>query len=191
MAVSQTGNITVRFSENVRGVSGRAFTLRTAAGRPVVAVVSYNGRTGIATLNPTRTLAADTRFTVTLNSAIKDSAGLSLRLSRWSFTTGPRPAVTTRGPASNASGVNRLANVTAKFSENVRGVSRTSFTLRTATGRVVAAAVSYNGRTRVATLNPTRALAGRTRYTVFVSSGIKDRAGNPIPAARWNFSTRR
>jgi methionine-rich copper-binding protein CopC len=89
--VSRTANVTSTFSEAVQGVSGTTFTLRNPAGTVITAVVSYNATTRVATLNPSATLAAGTRYTVRLTggtSAIRDVAGNPLATTSWSFTTG-------------------------------------------------------------------------------------------------------
>ena len=154
-------------------------------------MVTYNARTRVATLNPTRTLAADTTYIVTLTNGIKVGAGKSLVPTRWSFTTGPRPTITARTPAPGAVGIARRANVTAKFGEAVSGVNRASVVLTTPNGKAVAAVVSYNSRTRVAIVNPTQTLAAGATYTVRFTNRIKDRAGNPLTAVRWSFRTGR
>ena len=84
-----------------------------------------------------------------------------------------------------------MANVTATFSEQVSGVSGSSLMLMTPTGKRVAAVVTYNAKTGVATLNPTKALAAGAKYTVVLGGAIKDRAGNGVAAVRWSFTTSR
>jgi Bacterial Ig-like domain len=153
----------------------------------VASVVTYNRTTHQTTLNPNRTLAADTIYVATLTSAI--TSGKPLALSRWSFTTGPRPTLAARTPGINARKVNRAANVKIRFSEKVSAVSGSSLMLVTSTGRRVPAVVTYNRTTGVATLNPVRTLAPGTRYTVVVTNAIKDRAGNRLTATRWSFTT--
>ena len=102
------------------------------------------------------------------------------------------PRVIARTPAPNRSAVSRGVNVTAKFSTSVKGVTARSFTLRTKSGKAVAARVTYNSRTRVATLNPTRALAANTTYVVTLSSAIKaTTAAKALPVTRWSFATGR
>jgi hypothetical protein len=90
--VVRTNNVNATFSEAVNGVSGTTFQLRNAAGALVGAVVTRNGTTNQWILNPNATLAANTRFTVTLTggaASIRDLAGNPLGNVTWSFTTGP------------------------------------------------------------------------------------------------------
>ncbi len=194
-AASTTGNITATLSEAVNGVSGTTFTLRDAAGTAVPAAVSYSTTTRVATLNPTATLAADTRYTATLTggaTAIRDAAGNPLATTSWTFTTGPRPTVTARTPGVSSTGVSRTVNITATFSEAVTGVSGTTVTLRTSAGAAVTAVVTYSATTRVATLNPSVTLAANTVYTVTLTGGtsaIRDAIGNPLTTTTWNFTT--
>jgi hypothetical protein len=90
--VSRTANVTTTFNEPVLGVSGTTFTLRPATGGANIgAVVSYNTTSRVATLNPGVTLAANTRYTVTVTggaTAIRDTSGNPLVTNSWNFTTG-------------------------------------------------------------------------------------------------------
>lgn len=70
-------------------------------------------------------------------------------------------------------------------SEPVRGVSGTTVTLRTSGG----SAVRYSAATRVATLKPSATLRPGQRYTVTVTSGIRDAAGNRLAPTTWTFTT--
>jgi hypothetical protein len=195
LLVAQAANTTAKFAENVNGVSGTTFTLKkaataTTAATAVAGAVTYSSLTHVATLNPTATLAAATRYTASLTAGIKDVAGNPMAATSWSFTTGPRPTVTRKSPAANAIAVSRVANATATFSENVHGLSTTSFTLKkTTTGVAVARAVTYNSTTHVATLKPTARLAAKTKYTTTLTAGIKDTDGNAITALSWSFTT--
>lgn len=195
--VSRTGNVTATFSEPVTGVGASTFTLRnTATGAAVAAAVARTGSTNQWVLNPGADLAADTRYTATLTggaTGIRDPAGNPLVTTAWTFTTGPRPAVTTRAPASGATGVGRTANLTATFSEPVTGVAGTTFTVKNAaTGATVTAVVTRNGTTHQWVLNPGATLAASTRYTVSLTGGpsaIRDAAGNPLASTGWSFTT--
>ena len=188
--VSQTANLTATLSENVNGVSGTTFTLRnTTTGAAVPAAVTY-AAPGVATLDPTATLAAATRYTATLSSGIRDVANNAITASSWTFATGPRPTLTRRSPAVNATSVSQLGNLGAAFNRPVTGANGTSVTLTKASnGARIAAAVSYNTATLVATINPVATLSPATRYTVSLGSGIKDAVGNALTATAWSFST--
>ncbi|MFD1055379.1 Ig-like domain-containing protein [Terrabacter terrigena] len=188
--IVQTGNVTATLSRAVTGVNATSFVLRTPSGALVPAVVSYDATTRTATLNPDATLAADTRYTASLTTAIKSADfGVSLVSSTWTFVTGPAPVVNFRSPASGAVGVSRVGNVTVGFNEAVTGVSTSSVVLRSPSGATVPAAVTYNATTRRATLNPNATLAARTRYTLGLTSGIRDLAGNILTPSTAAFTT--
>ena len=191
--VSVATNVTATFSESVTGVSGTSFTLYAPDQSTVAAVVNYDAGTLTATLNPSGDLSFDTTYAVLLTSAITDTNGNPLAETAWSFHTAAAqdttpPTVTTTSPLDSATGVAVSANVTATFSENVTGVSGTSFTL-TGPGGAVAAAVTYSAGTFTGTLNPSADLAADTTYTASLSGVITDTAGNTLSPVSWSFHT--
>ncbi|HYO39331.1 MAG TPA: Ig-like domain-containing protein [Nocardioidaceae bacterium] len=104
------------------------------------------------------------------------------------------PTVTGRSPAVGATAVAQTTNVTATFSEPVTGVSPTTFTVRNAAGATVpGSTVTYDATTRVATFNPGGAtasnLAADSTYTVALTNGVRDAAGNPLAPTTWTFVT--
>ncbi|WP_324278581.1 Ig-like domain-containing protein [Blastococcus brunescens] len=180
-------NVTATFDTAVQNVNTGTFTLVNAAtGASVAAAVSYRATTRVATLNPSVNLAPDTRYRATLTTGIRASSGATLAGNEsWEFVTGPAPRVTGRSPAVNATGVSRSANVTAKFSEQVLNVDTTTFTLTPAGGGpAVPAQVTRSGTTNTWILNPGQNLAGTTKYTASLASGITDAAGNPWSSPR-------
>ncbi|MFJ5861129.1 S8 family serine peptidase [Pseudarthrobacter sp. NPDC092439] len=195
-AVAVGTNVTATFSTGVQGVGASTFVLKNAAGTAVPAAVSYNSTTRTATLDPTSGLAADTTYTATLvggTAAIRDTAGTPLVTTSWTFLTGSAPAVTGFAPGSNALLVKRGSNVTVTFSEAVQGVGTSTFTLKNAsTGAVVYARVFRNGTTNQWILDPSLALARKTKYTVTVTggtAGVRDLAGNALASKTWQFTT--
>ncbi len=103
------------------------------------------------------------------------------------------PTVTGRTPGVNAIGVVRGTNITATFSEPVSSTSVNSSTMTleiTSTGALVTAVVTLSANGRTATLNPSVTLRPSTQYTVRVTSGITDIAGNPLVPYSWSFTTR-
>jgi len=118
------------------------------------------------------------------------------------FTTTPGadttpPTVTSRVPAAGAVDIDPLAPVSATFNEamSAASISASSVELRTPSGSVVSAAVTYNATTKTATLFPQSSLGYSTTYTAVVKGGavdprVKDAAGNALAAnATWTFTT--
>jgi FtsP/CotA-like multicopper oxidase with cupredoxin domain len=190
--------LTATFSEAVTGLpttsaSTTNFTLKQG-NSTIASKVVYNPSTRVATLTPDAPLVADKTYTLSLTNAIKDVAGNPLATKTWTFITGPAPAVTARTPAVNATGVSRTANITATFSEAVTGLptnaaASANFTIKRTNGAAFTSVASYNSTSRVATLNPGGTLLANTQYTVTLSSGIKDTAGNLLAPVTWTFTT--
>ena len=192
--------VTATFSEPIAGLpTGTAaaapgFTLKQGT-TTVASKVLYDPTTRTATLTPTSVLAADKSYTASLTTAVKDLAGNPIVATSWTFVTGPRPTVSARTPSSGTTGVKRTTNLTATFNEAVKGLptspARSSaFTLRQAsTGAAFSSVVSYSTSTRKATLNPSSTLKAKTKYTLTLSSGVRDVAGNPMTAQSWTFTT--
>ncbi|TDK28276.1 serine protease [Arthrobacter crusticola] len=92
VGVSRSANVASTFSEPVQGAGTTTFRLtNTATGAAVSAAVARNGTTNQWILNPGATLAANTRYTVTLTggtTGIRDLAGNPSAGSSWTFTTG-------------------------------------------------------------------------------------------------------
>lgn len=201
--VALDADVTATFSEDVAGVDGTTFTLRPTGGAAVLATVSYDAASRVATLDP-GVLTASTQYTATLtggSAGIQDGSGNSLTPDpvSWSFTTAPVQSVGTpprliaRTPAVDATGVARGVNVTATFDEKVLGVSASSFTLtNVATGAGVPGALSSANSGTKWILNPTNSLLADTRYRVTLTGGpgaIRDTANTPFATESWEFLT--
>ena len=198
-------NVTATFSEAVQGVGSSTFTLKpgtSSSASSVSAQVTYDAASRTVTLNPTSNLAANTQYTARLTggtSAIRDAANIPLANVTWTFTTAApadttRPTVTSRNPSSGASSVSRTGNLTVTFSEAVNNVTPTTVVLRTGTstsGSIVTAAVTRDGTSNRWILNPGPTLSSRTTYTVWLTDGITDAAGNRLAATSWRFTTGR
>ena len=99
------------------------------------------------------------------------------------------PVITAKAPAAGSLGASQSTNVTATFNEPIAGLNTSSFSLKNAAGATLAAAVSWNATTRMATLNSAANLAADTRYTASLTAGISDVAGNPLAATSFAFTT--
>ncbi len=196
VGVPRTTAVTATFTEPVKGVSTSSFVLRVkATGAVVSATVSYDATARKAVLRPASALGAGQSYTARLSSAITDTTGNALSATTWSFTTTTssditRPTIASRSPASGSVGVAVTRAVSATFSEPVKGVSTSSFVLRSkATGAAVSATVSYDATARKAVLRPSSVLAAGQSYVATASTAIRDSAGNALSATSWTFTT--
>ncbi len=187
------------FSEPVTGLPTAAsptsnFTLNLGT-TLVDSRVLYDPGTRVATLTANAPLIPDKTYTLNLLPAVKDGAGNPIAAKTWKITTGPAPTIGTRTPSPGATGVARTANVTATFTEAVTGIPTTAaasstFTIKqTSTNSSIASLASYTASTKTATLDPTSTLAANTQYTVTMTNGVKDLAGNPLTTTSWSFTT--
>ena len=92
------------------------------------------------------------------------------------------PTVLSVVPASSATSIAVADNITVTFSEAMQSstIDNTTITLNYS-GTGVTTAVSYSNN--VATINPSVNLLFNTQYTVSVSTGVKDTAGNALASA--------
>jgi hypothetical protein len=98
------------------------------------------------------------------------------------------PTLTSMSPAPNATGVGVGISVSAVFSEDVIGVSSSTFTLFQG-ATPVAASVTYSSLSREATLTPSAMLLPNTTYTANLSAAIADQGGAQLTATTWSFTT--
>ncbi|MGE5189381.1 MAG: Ig-like domain-containing protein, partial [Gemmatimonadota bacterium] len=192
--VAVNAAVTATFSEPVKNVGPATFTLAPAAGGAGVnGTVTVSGAT--ATFTPSANLAYATSYRATVTTGVMDLANNALAASySWTFTTGAAPdttapAVTSTNPANGATGVAVNAAVTATFSEAVKNVSTTTFTLAPAAGGAgVNGTVTVSGAT--ATFTPSANLAYATSYRATVTTGVMDLANNALAASySWTFTT--
>lgn len=87
--VKTTSSISIKFSEDVKGVSSRTVRLKNlATGLWVRATVRYSSRTHRATIDPARSMFHATRYAVYVTDGVHDPSGNRLRATHWSFRTG-------------------------------------------------------------------------------------------------------
>ena len=188
--------LSITFSEPINAATLTSTTVTVAgAGAAIAGSVTFSDST--ATFTPAAALAGSTKFTVTITTGVKDLAGNGLATDYvWSFTTAAPPDVTpptvvSRTPLNDAEKVALTVAPTVTMSEAMNlATLNTSTILLTKAGDVapVAGTVSVSGST--ATLQPTAALDAGTKYTVTVTTGARDLAGNALASAlSWSFTT--
>jgi hypothetical protein len=184
--VDRGANVVVTFSEEVDAatVTPATFSVSGAAGSTTVSGA-------IATWSPSAPLAAQSSYTVTISTGVKDKSGNALAAPyTWAFTTrdDEPPAIVSTSPAAGAMGVALSSVVSVTFSEPIAAssLSASSFSV-TRGATTVAGSLTVSGST--ATFTPSSPLVGDAVHTVTVTSGIVDPAGNPL-AQELSFSFR-
>jgi hypothetical protein len=206
-------NSTATFSEPMDPATlispATTFTLKEfVSGANVAGTVTYIGNT--ATFNPTSDLKPNTKYTSTITTGAKDLAGNALvsgiRPNPWSWTTGAAadivaPTITATSPLHLETNVPINKKINATFSEEMRQTTiiTTNFTVKeTLSGNPVTGTIVYTILGNMATFSPLADLKPDTDYTVTVTNGALDLAGNPlvVPAVGglpkpnpWTFRT--
>lgn len=184
--------ITATFNEdmNAATITPASFTIEAGAkGAAIVAgTVTYAGMT--ATFIPASPLNANTIYTVTLKSTIKDLKGNAMQGDYvWTFKTGSIPTVILADPLNLATNVALNKVVQASFSEAMDAltITGTSFTLMNGV-TPVAGAVTYAGTS--ASFTPAVSLLAGITYTATVTTLAKSVTGIPMASNFvWTFTT--
>ncbi len=187
--ITATSAVTVTFSEAMTAttINSTTFTLMKGT-TPVAGTVTYTGTT--ATLTPTADLLANTAYTATVATGVKDLAANALAANFvLTFTTSPAPTVISTDPVALSNGVSLTQVVKATFSVpmNLSTVTANTFTVKQGT-TTVAGVVTYSGST--ASFTPANNLVTGTTYTATITTGAKSVSGFGIAADYvWTFST--
>jgi hypothetical protein len=181
--------ITATFNEVMDPTTINATTYVLRRGTTVVpGVITYSGMT--ATFTPSGPLAANTVYTGTITTGVKDPANNAMIADYvWSFNTGAIPIVVSTDPANGASNVAISKIITATFSTtmNPATINATTYMLRQG-ATLVPGVVTYSGMT--ATFTPASPLIPSTVYTGTITTGATDVAGNALAANyTWTFAT--
>jgi hypothetical protein len=195
--VSSSANVTATFDRSLdpSTVTPQTFTLTDPDGATVTATTSWDDASRTATLRPSQSLDSATTYTARLTTGLKTWAGSALASTvSWTFTTagGIPPAVSTRSPGVDATGVSTAATVSATFDRRLdpASVNGQTVTLRDPGGQSVPGQVAYDSATRRVNFNPAQRLAASTRFTATLSTGILAGDGtamaNPVS---WSFTT--
>ncbi len=187
-----TAQIGITFSEVMDASTISTATVRVNNGA-VAGTVTLDASGKVATFAPSANLSSSTDYTVTVTTGVEDTAGNAMGSAySWSFRTmsvdATPPTVTVVSPIAGATGVDPATLITATFSEAMLATTISTSTFTVSGG--VTGTVSYDPATWKATFTPSAALANGTNYTVTISTGVKDLAGNAMAAAKvWTFTT--
>lgn len=158
------------------------------SGANVAGTVTYSGTT--ATFTPTGNLTPNTEYRSTIKVGAKDLAGISITAPYvWSWKTAATednasPTLISTNPTNLATNIPIDKKITAKFSEPMKQstIITTNFTVneKLTPFTNVPGTVSYDVQNNIATFSPEDNLKFDTEYTVLVTSGATDLAGNAL-----------
>jgi hypothetical protein len=206
--VSATAPIRVVFSKAMDSATINTSTieLRNSAGALIGTNVSYDAATTTALVQPAAALAASTTYTVLVKGTatapnVKDTSGTPMAANaQFSFTsaaTPQPPTVTSFSPANGATGVATTSTVRATFSTamDATTINASTVELRSSSGAMVSANVSYDAAATSAVVSPTAPLAASTSYTLTIrgtatAPSVRDATGLAMAAnATSSFTT--
>jgi len=196
-------NVTATFSKDMdpATITAAGFTVTCAAPCTSPAVfVTYDVGTRTATFNPktpTGVLLANTKYTATVTTAAKDTAGIALATNFvWAFTTLANtapPTVLSVNPIDPTSTACLQKVINATFSRSMDPATISSplrtFTIKTTTGGIdVPGTVAYDVPTKVVSFKATGDLSAGN-YTATITTAAKDLAGIALAADKvWTFT---
>lgn len=194
--VSVLTAIRVTFSEPMTASTIDATTMTlSVAGIPIGGSVSYDAASRTASFAPAAGLLAENRtYTVTITTGVRDAAGNPMASTfSFSFLTEDHtpPIVISRSPSPGSSGVAINSTIRVGFNESMTASTINSSTITlSAGGSPVAGTVSFDAAANVATFIPSTSLANNQVYSVVVTTGVRDLAGNALAANNsFNFTT--
>ncbi len=186
VSVPVTTPIRVTFSESMdAGTINTTTVTLSVVGVTISGSVSYDAGSRTASFVPSAGLLAENQtYTLTVTTGARDAAGNPLAANFVaSFQTEDltRPTITSRSPAPGSTGVATSAAIQIGFSEAMKASTINGSTVTvSANGTQVAGSVSYDANTHVATFTPSSALANYQSYSVTVTTGVTDLAGNGL-----------
>ncbi|MCH8529308.1 MAG: ice-binding family protein [Saccharospirillum sp.] len=182
---------------NSETLSQSSFTLQGVGETAIVGEVIYSADTLTATLIPNATLTPNTLYTATITTEVEGESGIALPTNvLWTFTTGSSadtdaPSVVSTSPADEAVDVVRNTIVNVVFSEAMDPATLTasSFKLtKDADDSEVTGSLRYINTTTVV-LSPSSALDQTAAYTLTLTDGLTDLAGNSLAQTTIGFTT--
>lgn len=172
--------ITMRASEPVLQFISGQVRLTDSLGNQVSGNTSWQDSVTVA-FNPTADLPASMRYTVTVDTILRDRCWNRNETASWQFTTeidNTPPTVVTISPTSGASAVSLKDSVVITFSEPMDTASvRTAFGISPS----VSGSFSWSGMT-VLKFKPSQILAVKRSYSVTINNTARDCNGVPMAA---------
>lgn len=182
IALNTTLSTTFNVEMDPASINTSTFTLKRGTTN-VTGATSYSGLT--ASFDPAEDLTPNTLYTATISTGAMTKSGAgSGRNYVWTFTTGTvadivSPTVSEMTPLDNETGVALNHSIVIEFTEAMdKTTINTSTVLVKQNAETVNGTVTYSGTS--ATFTPAKSLDPNTAYTITLTTGAKDLAGNAI-----------
>ncbi len=195
--VALNRSVTATFDKAMDGTTINTTTFTVTQGvTPISGAVTYSGVTAV--FKPTTNFAANSLFTATITTGVKDSVGNALLNNyTWAFTTGSTadaipPTVLSTNPNNAATNVAINQTTNATFSEGMdpQTFIASNFFLTGPGATPVSGTVAYDVNSNIGSFVPSSNLAPNTLFTATVTTGVTDLAGNALAANKvWTFTT--
>lgn len=162
----------------------------------VAGTVAY--ASGVAIFTTSSNFVPNTVYTATISTGAKDLAGNALASNVvWSFTSDTiadptAPIVVSTQPVNSTTGVAINTIITATFSKAMDPSTLTAanFTVTGSSASLIAGSIVYDSINNIARFTPSNNLDSNTTFTVTISTGVKDLAGNALAVNYiWSFTT--
>ncbi len=192
--VNVNTTIEFTFSQDMDASTINVSSITLLAGTiPITGDVSYESK--VATFTPTSDLAFSTKYTAIVSTLATSASGNVLDTAyTLSFTTAAvvdelAPFINSTDPIDNEMGVFRNKTVSILFNEPMDPATINENTFMVNKGTTdVAGEIKYEGTTAIFT--PAAHFESNTIYTVTLTTGAKDLAGNTVAeSSTWVFTT--
>ena len=194
--------ITATFSDAINATTLTTTTFIVEKYTTITQKTAVNGARSFDIGSNTATFTPSVAFTdgtykITLTNGIKDSASPTPNAlappQPWTFILDTvAPAVASTSPANNATEIPITSPITIIFTElnNMLASSMNSATVSISDGsQTIPASISYDSTAKKVTLTPATGLDYSMTYTVTLTSGVTDLAGNPLSQYIFSFTT--
>ncbi len=150
--------------------------------------VSYIESTHTASFTPSQALNDGESYTVTIGSAIKNTAGVALSAAvSYRFTVNkipPPPSVLSVTPDNNSVDVAVDTPIIITFNSSMKAITLSDgISLSDASNSAVTGSVSYDDSTHIATFTPEQSLNQGETYTVTVATSVQSSNGMALASA--------
>ncbi|MEM6533107.1 MAG: Ig-like domain-containing protein [Myxococcota bacterium] len=197
--IAANSEITVTFNEAIDSstVDATSFVVEAPGGAPVAGSRAVQGSTIL--FSPLTAYADGTLHTVRVSPAVTDLAGNGLfGEESFTFTVAPfipdttAPTVIQTNPADGDPGALRSVTIQATFDEpmDITTFNTTTVLLNDDTASTAISGTVLASSAQSVRFVPDTVLAEGNDYTVSLTAGVRDAAGNALTPTSWSFTTK-